>query len=81
MIKQIYISRIYHLRNDNVIVFDADRNQLPAYCGRFEDVVDKILADAPGNAVFYVQSYSMPVSREAFKDKNIFRTINGGRHA
>jgi hypothetical protein len=79
MIKQIYISRVYHLRNDRIMSFDADRNQLPDYCGDFDAIIDKVLADAPGHAVFYVQGYSMKVSREAFKNKTIWKTINGGK--
>lgn len=40
--------------NGMVIVFDEKGNQLPEYQGKIGDVRDKILADAPADAVLCV---------------------------
>ena len=39
-------------QNDMVVVFDEKGEQLPKYQGRYEDVKDSILEDAPLGALF-----------------------------
>ena len=46
------IEMIIRLRNDAVMVFDANGEQIPEYQGKYEDVRGKILRDAPPDAVF-----------------------------
>ena len=38
--------------NDMVVVFDKKGEQVPAYQGRYQEVRESILKDAPPNAVF-----------------------------
>ena len=46
------IEMIIRLRNDAVMVFDADGEQMPEYQGKYEDVKGNILRDAPPDEVF-----------------------------
>lgn len=46
------ISMIIRLKDDMVMVFDAEGEQVPEYQGKYEGVRDKILRDAPPDAVF-----------------------------
>jgi hypothetical protein len=46
------IQEIIRLKNDMVMVFDEEGEQLPRYQGRYDEVKDLILADAPAGAVF-----------------------------
>lgn len=46
------INIVIKLRNDMVMVFDADGEQIPEYQGQFEDVKTSILRDAPQEAIF-----------------------------
>jgi len=39
--------------NGMVMVFDENGEQMPEYQGRYEEVKDKILADAPQGARFF----------------------------
>jgi len=46
------IQKIIRLKNDMVMVFDEEGEQMPEYQGPYGDVRDRILADAPAGAVF-----------------------------
>jgi hypothetical protein len=46
------INKIIRLKNDMVMVFDEEGEQMPEYQGCYMVVKEKILADAPGGAVF-----------------------------
>ena len=46
------IKTVIRIRNNMVMVFDADGEQVPQYQGRYEDVKERILRDAPGGTVF-----------------------------
>lgn len=46
------INKIIRLRNNLVMVFDEQGEQLPEYQGLYRDVKEKILASAPEGAIF-----------------------------
>ena len=46
------IKDVIKFQNGMVMVFDEKGEQLPQYQGRYEEVKDKILADAPESAKF-----------------------------
>jgi hypothetical protein len=46
------IDRIFRLKNNIVMVFDEQGEQLPEYQGSYKNVHEKILASAPTDAVF-----------------------------
>jgi hypothetical protein len=46
------IKTVIRIKNDMVIVFDEYGEQIPAYQGRYHEVREKILADAPAGSVF-----------------------------
>ncbi len=46
------IRKIIRLKNDMVMVFDEDGEQMPEYQGIYEDVRDRIIEDAPSGAIF-----------------------------
>ena len=46
------ISMIIRLKDDMVMVFDTEGEQIPEYQGKYEDVSGGILKDAPPDAVF-----------------------------
>ena len=64
------IKTAIRLKNNMVMVFDADGEQLPSYQGQYEDVKISILEDAPTDAVlahwFGYTTNLEPVSREAW---------------
>ena len=45
------IKSVYRLKNDTVMVFDAEGEQVPEYQGRYEDVKGSILREVPPDAV------------------------------
>ena len=45
------IKSVYRLKNDMVMVFDAEGEQIPEYQGRYEDVKESILREVPSGAV------------------------------
>ena len=46
------IKTVIRIKNDMVMVFDEDGEQIPRYQGHYADVKDKILADAPAGSIF-----------------------------
>ncbi len=46
------IQKIIRLKNDMVMVFDEEGEQMPEYQGPYDDVRDRIMADAPAGARF-----------------------------
>jgi len=46
------IKSVIRCPNDMVIVFDQDDEQIPQYQGRYEELKERILKDAPPEAVF-----------------------------
>jgi hypothetical protein len=46
------IQKIIRLKNDMVMVFDEEGEQMPEYQGPYDEVRDRILADAPAGAIF-----------------------------
>ena len=47
------IKTVIRLRNNLVIVFDAEGEQIPEYQGQYEDVRERILRDASSGTVFH----------------------------
>ena len=45
------IESVYRLKNDMVIVFDTEGEQVPEYQGQYEDVKESILREASPDAV------------------------------
>jgi hypothetical protein len=48
----VMIKTIIRVRNDMVMVFNENGEQIPEYQGCYGDVKEKILADAPAGSVF-----------------------------
>ena len=46
------IKTVIRIKNDMVMVFDENGEQLPEFQGHYGDVKDKILANAPAGSVF-----------------------------
>lgn len=46
------IKTVIRVKNDMVMVFNEDGEQIPEYQGYYGDVKEKILADAPAGSVF-----------------------------
>jgi len=46
------IRTVIRVRNNMVMVFNDGGEQIPEYQGQYEDVKDRILADAPAGTVF-----------------------------
>lgn len=46
------IKTVIRLRNNMVMVFDDEGEQMPQYQGQYEDVKEKILVDASARTVF-----------------------------
>jgi hypothetical protein len=46
------IESVIRCPNDMVAVFDEDEEQIPEYQGRYQEVKERILQDAPPQAVF-----------------------------
>lgn len=47
------IKDVLRFQNGEVMVFDERGEQLPEYQGRYDEVKEKILADAPASAQFF----------------------------
>ena len=45
------IKSVYRLKNDTVMVFDTEGEQVPKYQGQYEDVKESILREVPSDAV------------------------------
>ena len=48
----VVIKTIIRLQKDMVMVFDENGEQVPVYQGRYADMREKLLRDAPEKAVF-----------------------------
>lgn len=46
------IKTVIRIKNDMVMVFDEDGEQIPEYQGYYDDVKEKILANATPDSVF-----------------------------
>lgn len=46
------IKTVIRLKNDMVLVFDENGEQITQYQGYYQDVKDKIIADAPPGSIF-----------------------------
>ena len=46
------IKTVIRLRNNMVMVFDAEGEQIPEYQGQYETVKEKVLRDSPAGAKF-----------------------------
>ena len=46
------IKKIIRLKDDTVMVFDEKGEQIPEYQGRYVEVKERIMADAPAGAIF-----------------------------
>ena len=64
------IRLVIRTANDEVMVFDSSGEQVTEYQGAYREVKDRILADAPLEAVFYYwyrhASRPVMVSRETW---------------
>lgn len=47
------INTVMKSQNNMVMVFDAEGEQMPEYQGRYLDVKDRVLKDAPPEASFF----------------------------
>lgn len=46
------IKTVIRVKNNMVMVFDEEGEQMPEYQGYYDEVKEKILASAPGGSVF-----------------------------
>ena len=46
------IKSVIRLKNNMVLVFDAEGEQIPEYQGQYQDVKGSILRDAPPGTIF-----------------------------
>ena len=46
------IKTVIRFQNDVVVVFDNEGEQIPEYQGKYEGVKERVLIDAPPEAVF-----------------------------
>ncbi|MFA5309542.1 MAG: hypothetical protein WC370_08695 [Dehalococcoidales bacterium] len=46
------IKTVIRIKNDMVMVFDENGREMPGYQGYYNDVKDRIMADARADAVF-----------------------------
>ena len=46
------IKTVIRIKNDYVMVFDENGEQIPEYQGHYGDVKSRIIADAPAGSVF-----------------------------
>ena len=46
------IKTVIRIKNNMVIVFDEEGEQMPEYQGYYDEVKERILANAPGGLVF-----------------------------
>lgn len=51
-VRTIMIKTVIKLQNSDIIVFDAEGEQIPEYQGRYQGVKEKILSDALPDTVF-----------------------------
>jgi len=59
------IKSVLKIENGIVLVFDENDGRIPEYQGRYEEVRDKILEDAPPDVVFgHIVTGLKAVSRE-----------------
>ena len=59
------IKNVIKMESRLVIVFDENGDQSPEYQGHYDDVKEKILRDAPADAIFtHIVTTPMPVKRE-----------------
>jgi len=58
------INHIYLWGDGLVAVFDQFGDQMQEYNGKYADVRDKILADAPDTAIFYSAMWRISGSRD-----------------
>jgi len=62
------INEVIRFQNGMVMCFDENREQIPEYQGRYEEVRAKILAHAPSSAKFFRGTWD-GLTTEHFKDK------------
>lgn len=46
------IAAVYHFANGRVLVLDAEGKQMPEFMGRYDDVIEKIIANYDGDIHF-----------------------------
>lgn len=63
------IKTVIRCPSDMVIVLDKKGEQLPEYQGQYEGVKERILQDAPINAVFGYLSDSEPELRKVLREE------------
>lgn len=63
------IKTVIRCPDDMVMVFDKEGEQIPEYQGQYEKVKEKILTDAPPNAVFGYLSESEPELRRVPREE------------
>lgn len=47
------IKTVIRIKNNMVMVFDEEGEQMPEYQGYYDEVKEKIMADASGGSVFH----------------------------
>jgi hypothetical protein len=50
--RELMIKTVIRIKNDMVMVFDENGEEMPRYQGYYNDVKDKILADAQSGSIF-----------------------------
>ena len=67
--RQIMLKTVIRLRNNAVMVFNAEGEQLPEYQGKYEEVREIIVRDAPAGTVFnHWFGYALKPQATAVKD-------------
>jgi hypothetical protein len=50
--RKYMIKTVIRIKNDMVLVFDEDGEEMPRYQGYYDDVKDKIMADVQPGSIF-----------------------------
>jgi hypothetical protein len=72
------ISEVRHMLNNHVEVYDRRGFRQVVLEGKFEDVIDRIMAHVSPITKFYVQGLVFPVSRELFASKGYYNFLKRG---
>ena len=71
------IGRVYHLRNDILVIYDKDGALRTDLGGKFDVILPRILPRCTPSTRFFIQGMTFPVSRELFETKEYWNQIWG----
>ena len=63
------IKTVVRMKNDLVMVFDGRGEQMPAYQGKYGEVRDKVVQDAPQDAVLLHWFGSDPIPKTVSREE------------